>query len=84
MDDHSEARLQLRRDFSDFLEQEEYGDYVSKVQSLVNEENKESGRLRLQVDLQNLQDFNPDLHRRYRRLVETPSIICRSCVACFV
>ena len=64
MDELSEARLTLKRDFGDFLDGDHgYGQYPEKIKAVVAKENVEANRLRLLVDLQDLQNFSQRLHR---------------------
>ncbi|KAK9821947.1 hypothetical protein WJX81_000309 [Elliptochloris bilobata] len=63
MDELSERRLTLKRDFGDFLDEDHgYGQYPEKIKAVITKENVEASRLRLLVDLQDLQNFNQSLH----------------------
>ena len=64
MDEQAEQRLTLKRNFGDFLDNDHgFGEYADKVRGLLTKENIEKGKLRLEVDLQDLQNFNAGLHR---------------------
>lgn len=64
MDEQAEQRLTLKRDFGDFLDNDHgYGEYAEKVRGLLTKDNIDNNRLRLEVDLQDLQDFKASLHR---------------------
>ncbi|KAL4433110.1 hypothetical protein ABPG77_006537 [Micractinium sp. CCAP 211/92] len=68
MDEQSELRLELKRDFTEFLDQDfgrETGEgrYVRKVDDIVKQY-PQTKRVRLEVDLQDLSDYNEELHRR--------------------
>ena len=63
-DELSETRLALKRDFNDFLDGDHgFGQYPDKIKAVVSKENVEANRLRLLVDLQDLQNFSQRLHR---------------------
>ena len=72
MDQETEERLQLRRDFGDFLSREiRDGVYRRKLSDVLHsKENKERSRYRLLVDVRDLQDYDVQLHRR---LLQNPS-----------
>ncbi|EFN53439.1 hypothetical protein CHLNCDRAFT_25737 [Chlorella variabilis] len=68
MDEQSELRLELKRDFTEFLDQDfgretGQGRYVQKVDDLLKQY-PQTKRVRLPVDLQDLSDYNAELHRR--------------------
>lgn len=68
MDDSSELRQELKRDFGDFLEQDfgretGQGKYAQRIDDIVKHYTT-TKRVRLEVDLQDLSDFNEELHRR--------------------
>ena len=70
MDDHSEQRLQLKRDFSEFLDRDHgRGPYLTKIEELLTK-HEQGGNLRLEVDMNDLQAHDPDLHQR---VLQTPS-----------
>lgn len=63
MDELSEQRLTLKRNFGDFLDEDHgFGQYPDKIKEVITKENVEANRLRLLVDLQDLQNFNAGLH----------------------
>ncbi|CAL5229434.1 g12756 [Coccomyxa viridis] len=65
MDEQAEQRLTLKRNFGDFLDNDHgFGEYADKVRGLLTKDNIDKGRLRLEVDLQDLQNFNAGLHRQ--------------------
>jgi DNA replicative helicase MCM subunit Mcm2 (Cdc46/Mcm family) len=66
--DNNELRLELRRDFGDFLEQDfgretGEGKYVRRVDGLIKAF-PTTHSVRLDVDLQDLADYSEELHRR--------------------
>jgi DNA replicative helicase MCM subunit Mcm2 (Cdc46/Mcm family) len=66
--DNNELRLELRRDFGDFLEQDfgretGEGKYVRRVDGLIKAF-PATRSVRLDVDLQDLADYSEELHRR--------------------
>lgn len=68
MDEQSELRLELKRDFTEFLDQDfgrqtGSGRYVKKVDDVIKQY-PQTKRVRLEVDLQDLSDYNEELHRR--------------------
>lgn len=68
MDEQSELRLELKRDFTEFLDQDfgretGVGRYVAKVDDIIKHYTQ-TKRVRLEVDLQDLSDYNEELHRR--------------------
>ena len=74
MDEQAEQRLQRKRDFADFLDQDHgFGEYDRKIKEVMDKDNLAQGRLRLTVDLQDLQNFKADLH----------SALLRSPAECF-
>ena len=77
MDEQAEQRLTLKRNFGDFLDNDHgYGEYADKVSSLLSKDNIEHNRLRLEVDLQDLQNYNANMHRQ---LLDSPG----DCIAPF-
>ncbi|KAK9824374.1 hypothetical protein WJX72_009826 [[Myrmecia] bisecta] len=64
MDEQSEARIRLRRSFAEFLDQDQgQGQYIQKINNdLVTKDNLEQDRLRLEVDLKDLADYDANLH----------------------
>lgn len=70
MDDHSEQRLQLKRDFSEFLDRDHgRGPYLEKIDDMLKM-HADGGPLRLEVDMNDLQGHDPELHHR---VLQTPS-----------
>lgn len=68
MDEQSEHRLELKRQFSDFLDQDHgLGDYPDKIKALLTKENVQRNRLRLEVDVHDLRQFNADLSNNLLR-----------------
>ncbi|PSC70868.1 DNA replication licensing factor MCM3 [Micractinium conductrix] len=68
MDEQSELRLELKRDFTEFLDQDfgretGSGRYVKRVDDIIKAY-PQTNRVRLEVDLQDLSDYNEELHRR--------------------
>lgn len=62
MDEQSERRLELKRQFSDFLDQDHgLGEYPDKIKALLTRENVQRNRLRLEVDVHDLRQFDPSL-----------------------
>ena len=77
MDEQAEQRLTYKRNFGDFLDNDHgYGEYADKVAGLLSKENIEGNRLRLEVDLQDLQNYNANMHRQ---LLSSPG----DCIAPF-
>lgn len=65
MDEQAEQRLTLKRNFGDFLDNDHgFGEYADKVRGLLTKENIDNNRLRLEVDLQDLQNYNANMHRQ--------------------
>ena len=63
MDEQAEQRLTLKRNFGDFLDNDHgYGEYADKVRALLSKENVDNNRLRLEVDMQDLQSYNASMH----------------------
>ena len=63
MDELSEQRLTLKRNFGDFLDEDHgFGQYPDKIKEVITKENVEGNRLRLLVDLQDLHNFSAGLH----------------------
>ncbi|KAL4523059.1 hypothetical protein Ndes2526A_g07774 [Nannochloris sp. 'desiccata'] len=68
MDEQSELRQELKRDFRDFLEQDfgietGQGKYAQQIADILKQY-PTTKSVRLAVDLQDLADFNEELHRR--------------------
>eukprot|EP00889_Picochlorum_renovo_P006981 jgi/Picre1/34011/NNA_001488.t1 len=68
MNEQDELRLELKRDFRDFLEHDfgaerQGGKYVDQIRGILKNFHV-SKAVRLDVDLQDLADFNEDLHNR--------------------
>ena len=61
MDEQAERRLELKRQFSDFLDQGS-GDYPDKIKALLNKQNLQLNKLRLDVDVHDVQRFDAALH----------------------
>ena len=62
MDEQSEHRLELKRQFSDFLDQDHgLGEYPDKIKALLTKENVQRNKLRLEVDVHDLRQFDPSL-----------------------
>ena len=71
MDDQSERRLQLKRDFGDFLDQDHgHGKYPARIKTALSHANITSGKLRLDVDVHDLREFNLPL---LQSLLQDPS-----------
>ena len=70
MDDQSEQRLQLKRDFGEFLDRDHgRGPYLAKIDDLLKRYS-EGGPLRLLVDMNDLHGYDPQLHQR---VLQSPS-----------
>lgn len=68
MDEQAELRLELKRDFRDFLEQDfgletGQGKYMEQIQHVLRQF-PTTKAVRVEVDLQDLADFNQELHDR--------------------
>jgi DNA replication licensing factor MCM3 len=68
MDEQSELRLELKRDFTELLDNDfgretGAGRYVKKIDDIIKQY-PTTKRVRLDVDLQDLSDYNAELHRR--------------------
>lgn len=64
MDEQAERRTELKRGFSDFLDQDHgLGEYPDKIKALLTKEAVAKNRLRLEVDIHDLQKFNNGLYR---------------------
>lgn len=62
MDEQAEQRLELKRQFSDFLDQDHgLGEYPDKIKALLTKENVTRNRLRLEVDVHDLRHFDAGL-----------------------
>lgn len=62
MDEQSEHRLEIKRQFSDFLDQDHgLGEYPDKIKALLTKENVLRNRLRLDVDVHDLRQFDASL-----------------------
>lgn len=66
MDQASESRLQLRREFAQFIDNDSgEGLYVESIKAMVsNEESLKTGKLRLEVDLEDLRQADSNLHKQ--------------------
>ena len=64
MDEQSEHRLELRRNFQDFLDADYgQGEYLDRIKTLLTKENVSKNRLRLEVDIHDLKKSNhPELY----------------------
>ncbi|KFM25074.1 DNA replication licensing factor MCM3-like protein 3 [Auxenochlorella protothecoides] len=73
LDDSNVARLEAKRDFADFLDSDYgrdtgEGKYVKKIEDMMKKY-PTTKTIRLDVDVQDLSEYNPDLHRR---VLESP------------
>jgi DNA replication licensing factor MCM3 len=67
MNDASEARQVLKKECTEFLDQDHgHGEYAEKIKQLITKENVARNRLRLDVDLQDIHNFSEELYRRLR------------------
>ena len=64
MDEQAERRLELRRRFSDFLDPDYgQGEYLDRIKALLTKENVARNRLRLEIDIHDLQKgSHPELY----------------------
>lgn len=63
MDEQSERRLELKRQFGDFLDQDHgLGTYPDKIKALLTRENISKNRLRLEVDVHDLRQYSDRLY----------------------
>lgn len=71
-DEQTEKRLRLKRDFSDFLEQDHgHGQYTGDIRALVSDDLKrENNKLRLEVDLDDVRSVKATLQEE---LFDDPS-----------
>ena len=64
MDEQSERKIEFKRQFSDFLDQDHgQGEYLDKIKTILTKENISKNKLRLEVDIYDLQQFNSALHQ---------------------
>ena len=62
MDNDSERRLQLKRDFGEFLDADQgQNDYTQRIKAALSRANVEAGKLRLGVDVHDLREHNREL-----------------------
>jgi DNA replicative helicase MCM subunit Mcm2 (Cdc46/Mcm family) len=72
MDSRVEERLQLKRDFSDFLDADNgAGPYVSAINDLAQAAEQKGAALRLLVDMNDVLDHDPALHKK---LLHRPAV----------
>ena len=72
MDSRLEERLQLKRDFSDFLDADNgAGPYVSAINDMAQAAEQKGAALRLLVDMNDLLDHDPALHKK---LLHRPAV----------
>eukprot|EP00891_Asterochloris_glomerata_P003690 jgi/Astpho2/3690/fgenesh1_pm.00060_%23_4_t len=68
MEAATEERVELRRQLRNFLDQDHgHGEYQAsceKIKAVLTKENVEANRLRLEVDVNDLQGFDAEVHRR--------------------
>ena len=71
MDDQNERRLQLKRDFGDFLDQDHgHGKYPARIKTALSHANITTGKLRLDVDVHDLREHSLPL---LQSLLQDPS-----------
>jgi hypothetical protein len=76
----SESYLQLKRRFSDFINEHQPGDgtkYIEKLESLLGEEHPPGKNLRLLIDVHDLRQFDDKIHSA---ILKEPCDSLRPCV----
>ena len=76
MDSAAEDRQELVRQCQSFLDPDHYGPYIDTLANdVLTPDNIQSGRLRLYIKMQNVQDFEHGLHHR---LITSPIAVIRA------
>ena len=71
MDDTNEKRLQLKRDFGDFLDQDHgHGKYPARIKAALSHANINNGKLRVDIDVNDLREHSLPL---LQSLLQDPS-----------